>query len=404
MSIYLIQTPECKNTNIYKIGRTSKPTLTRMNGYPKGCKLIVTLPCSDEKKTEKRIVRLFDTKFTRESNGREYYSGNLRDMVNIIKDNVNLDNDEDDSELNTNEDKNGMEEDYDDYEDSDLIKEITEKEEQDSLNCILDKSIMSEDGIVRFLKDSSNIPECYTNKVVTKIVKSLGKYGRDLKKCILTYFNITGKFNDFVSSDMILSLYPFSLERDVEVLDWIVHIMAGLKEDFSLSTKSTKPYEMIYPSCYIMQPCEAVYVTRGLRIRDGYLTNFQKIQLVDKNDLNYLLNEFHRVYNMYLSRIGIMNKNNDTQADLFDIININELLTFIVEKTSCKKIQNSELAEKIGMYSYTLKHRLEVQKSGYVSNGECILAFFILGTPIFPVIRNDKRTSPNATIGTIYYQ
>jgi phage anti-repressor protein len=85
--IYLLQTREFINSkqNIYKIGKTTQPNLTRFNSYPNGSKLLIQMVCNDCDMAEKEILRLFRKKYTeRKEFGNEYFEGDYSNMIDDI--------------------------------------------------------------------------------------------------------------------------------------------------------------------------------------------------------------------------------------------------------------------------------------------------------------------------------
>lgn len=83
--IYMVHLREFKKTkeNIYKIGRTERSFKDRMCGYPKGSTTIVVAEVKDCRNAEREIMKTFDHKFTQRNDiGREYYEGNVDDMLN----------------------------------------------------------------------------------------------------------------------------------------------------------------------------------------------------------------------------------------------------------------------------------------------------------------------------------
>lgn len=90
--IYLLQTRESYkcDESIYKIGRTTKDALNRFNNYPKGSLLYIHMYTLDCKSTERRLIDIFNTKYTNVSQyGYEYFEGDLQDMMNTIYREVN---------------------------------------------------------------------------------------------------------------------------------------------------------------------------------------------------------------------------------------------------------------------------------------------------------------------------
>lgn len=93
--IYIIQEREFIKTNesIYKIGKTKKDLRTRMNGYPKNSKVLYFTKVDDCSIIESKMITTFDTIFDNAKDiGREYYSGNIDDMIKIANMIVNKSN------------------------------------------------------------------------------------------------------------------------------------------------------------------------------------------------------------------------------------------------------------------------------------------------------------------------
>jgi hypothetical protein len=86
--IYLIRTREFKNSNkpIYKIGKTMhKDVKKRLRQYGKGYEIFLVKEVKDCHIMEKRVIELFNRKYNCEKEyGREYYSGNVDDMIKDI--------------------------------------------------------------------------------------------------------------------------------------------------------------------------------------------------------------------------------------------------------------------------------------------------------------------------------
>lgn len=86
-SIYLLQTRESlyKNDNVFKVGRTSQDELKRFNNYPKGSKLHLHISCFDGVNVENEIMKVFSDKYSNaEIYGKEYFYGNMCDMMKDI--------------------------------------------------------------------------------------------------------------------------------------------------------------------------------------------------------------------------------------------------------------------------------------------------------------------------------
>jgi hypothetical protein len=88
--IYLLQEREFIKTgeDVYKIGKTTQDIQKRMQGYPKGSKLVFVMPCTDCHETEKKLLKIFREKYARcKDIGAEYFKGDAKDMVNTICEN-----------------------------------------------------------------------------------------------------------------------------------------------------------------------------------------------------------------------------------------------------------------------------------------------------------------------------
>ena len=90
-SIYLLETRESikNNENIYKIGRTCQDELKRFNTYPRGSKLHIHISCINSCEIEQLIIKLFNNQFENvDTYGKEYFKGNLLEMIKIVLHNV----------------------------------------------------------------------------------------------------------------------------------------------------------------------------------------------------------------------------------------------------------------------------------------------------------------------------
>jgi hypothetical protein len=84
--LYLLRLREFENNkeNIYKIGRANN-LCNRMKQYPNGSVIYLMIECTDSKKHENKLINLFISKYTHNSMcGREYFNGNLDNMINDI--------------------------------------------------------------------------------------------------------------------------------------------------------------------------------------------------------------------------------------------------------------------------------------------------------------------------------
>lgn len=73
------------NENIYKIGYSIKPNLTRFKQYPNGSKLLLHIYTEYAKKCERDIINSFTINFKRRIDiGNEYFEGDYKQMRRII--------------------------------------------------------------------------------------------------------------------------------------------------------------------------------------------------------------------------------------------------------------------------------------------------------------------------------
>jgi len=84
--IYLIHCRASINNgeNVYKIGKTTDFN-KRLDGYDKGSIPILSLYVNECDEFEKKLINIFDIKYKQRSDyGREYYEGEVNDMINQI--------------------------------------------------------------------------------------------------------------------------------------------------------------------------------------------------------------------------------------------------------------------------------------------------------------------------------
>lgn len=89
--IYLLREREFikTNENIYKIGRTAQPNLSRLLNYPNGTQLLFQMYCKDSNMLENKIIKLFEKKYIlRKDIGNEYFEGNCNNMIRDIYENI----------------------------------------------------------------------------------------------------------------------------------------------------------------------------------------------------------------------------------------------------------------------------------------------------------------------------
>jgi len=92
--LYLIHTREFITTEmpIYKIGRGGNVQI-RVSQYPNGSHVLLLIRCKNSKLCEKKLIEIFKTKYIQEKfYGREYFSGNPDDMIDVMYNYIKLHN------------------------------------------------------------------------------------------------------------------------------------------------------------------------------------------------------------------------------------------------------------------------------------------------------------------------
>lgn len=83
--IYIVHCEQHKDTNIYKIGRTSQQEFRRFNGYPKNSELLLYIHVNNSYKIEIELLAMFKQKYKQiTSAGAEYFQGDVKEMVRDI--------------------------------------------------------------------------------------------------------------------------------------------------------------------------------------------------------------------------------------------------------------------------------------------------------------------------------
>jgi len=85
--VYVLQVREFVRLRekVYKIGRTSKPNLGRLNDYPSGSVLYMQIQCNDSITIERAIINSFKQKYIlRRDYGYEYFEGDINSMIDDI--------------------------------------------------------------------------------------------------------------------------------------------------------------------------------------------------------------------------------------------------------------------------------------------------------------------------------
>jgi hypothetical protein len=84
--IYLVQEIQFSNTNIYKIGKTTRKPYQRFNQYSKGVVIWYARKCKNCHIVESRVITRFKRKFKqrRDISGAESFEGNPEEMIDEI--------------------------------------------------------------------------------------------------------------------------------------------------------------------------------------------------------------------------------------------------------------------------------------------------------------------------------
>jgi hypothetical protein len=83
--IYIVQEREFLNTNDFKLGRTSDINV-RLRGYSKNSKLVFSIEVDDQYEVETMLINIFKDKFIQKIEyGREYFEGNIEEMIKEIE-------------------------------------------------------------------------------------------------------------------------------------------------------------------------------------------------------------------------------------------------------------------------------------------------------------------------------
>ena len=102
--LYLIHTREFITTNkpIYNIGRGGNIQI-RVSQYPRGSQLLFLSICKNSKLCKKNLIKIFKQKFIQEKYyGRECFSGDYDDMIDVMYNYIKLYNNQSCNEAHSN--------------------------------------------------------------------------------------------------------------------------------------------------------------------------------------------------------------------------------------------------------------------------------------------------------------
>ena len=82
--VYLVKMPKLVNDKPeYKLGKSHQNNCSRVDKYPKGCKILAVLHVKDEIKIE-NLLKFYFNKMFDKTRGDEYFSGNQDDILKFF--------------------------------------------------------------------------------------------------------------------------------------------------------------------------------------------------------------------------------------------------------------------------------------------------------------------------------
>jgi hypothetical protein len=219
--IYLLQEREFVNinSNIFKVGMTTKLNHERFNQYPKGSKLLFQIICNDCKNIEKIILKKFREKFNQQLDiGNEYFEGDYKIMIDDIYSIVKNNNEEEQLKIKQLEEE--FKQKYIEKE-SELKQKLLEKqliEEEELKRKHIDEEISLKQQLIKYIEESKQTQ-----------IKSIIK-----QKQIDEYFN---KY-DFTKS-IILSCFINDIETEKKYKPILVYIYKLINHASKIKEKTT---------------------------------------------------------------------------------------------------------------------------------------------------------------------
>jgi len=377
--VYLLQPSELKNTNRYKVGRSLKNTLERAKDYKVDSNIIYYMACDDPVDLEKKIKKAFSDNFTLIS-GEEYFEGDIKKMKKVFMQ-VYKQNDSDDS---IHEHDKNDEHDENDEKDENHLGYNNNRE---TLINIFDKPKPTEgrvgEEIVLFRGkiDWKSIP------VIEKICALKTRHIEAIEKTILSYYDFTLNLNDMADGDTFMELYKRfvpkneSLDRFYEIVDLVICKLSAYRIKHPALSRNEHPFERNE-----LGRLRYTMVIRGIKFSASSDHNFQKIQsVVYHRNLQSILSDFYSTYKRKINSNGIISKNNKSkdEGEGLTYERVVEICTYIHQRMPYRQITVKDCEISVG--SYRFKHIIEdirrfdnPKSNPYVSNGECILACFVL--------------------------
>lgn len=382
--IYLLQVYPNDTENTYKLGRTKNFT-NRYSAYTKNkptIKLFIEAP--DDKKAERELLKLFDEKFTkRPDTGREYYNGDVNEMMQIVLNYfINDKNIFDEKKDSIDTDSNDMTaEQSEDYYNNDIT----------SLDCIYDSPVnIGKDTPLMSIYDGYRKPDFRSKPAIEKVFKVANKFAKHIQKVVSTYFE-TKDFSYYVDYNLfkkLLEQSPGYVEyaESQEIIDMILVRMSGYK----------RPVDFGDPMNFSFHGSR-VNSIKGLKIKGEYIYNLCIDDIYLNTTTASIMEQFKKKYNYKVVENGIVGINSKTdESDNININDVYKLASFIRDSGYFNRIPIDSTKYAYGCIRGTMRSLwkyLYPSDHFHFTTGATILACFILGCKM------DSPSPPNIKIG-----
>lgn len=398
--LYLLQEREFikSDENVFKIGKSADIT-TRCMHYPKGSHIIIVMECDDITVCENKLKSILDEKFKNRSDiGREYYEGDKDliklEFINAIFgiDSCGTNQDEDDQSETESDPGKCCKVEYNNNT-STLSKILPEPIEIFDPMFISSSLSSSKKTVMTIIKE--DLPDWFSIPVIEKVHKSAKKLVSQIQKIILSYYDLTydglykvpySEFHHF-----LLELPEYKeYDRDCEIIDMVIAKLS----DYNILHDSTESRTYIG-----LEPNALITTIPGLKIKNYFIHSLQwrSVTYMNANSSNKALIDFESEYKCKLTRGGI---NIIEKSNPINLPKVIQVAKFMLEMM----LYTQQIGDRKN--SYVFKHIIErdaknrkpvvefMNEGSYVSNGEAILACFMLGCNI----KYDKSMGPNCTI------
>ena len=274
--------------------------------------------------------------------------------------------------------------------DTKILRGIHKKEDFDwerdcdkeSVNKIYPKPIHVGNGEYTFFS-SKKVPYYpYSKECVEKIVKIGGKMIDNSMECIVKHFSVTNNRSDYIFLYDFVKIYESQKYKQKilqieEIFPFILYYMSN----YTLNFDNFGPIKKICEDSTGFDNDYERYIVRGITYGHWTMSKLHSSLIKDETHLKTLLSSFYQKYKVnvdksgtYKDRIKVEGRSSITKEDITNINECIELLSEYYIESTCYSTG-----------SYGLKHVLEklfkniTKKHRYVSNGEAILACFVLG-------------------------